>query len=47
MSSNNLNATQLKDLSIFAEFTRQELEAFVELADPIVFKAGEVIVRAG
>lgn len=45
MSPNNLNATQLKDLSIFAEFTRQELEAFVELADPIMFKAGDMIVR--
>lgn len=45
MSAQNLNPTHIKDLPIFAEFTRQELEAFVELADPIMFKVGETIVR--
>jgi CRP-like cAMP-binding protein len=36
---------QLKNLALFMEFTRGEMETLIELADPTLFKAGSVIVR--
>jgi CRP-like cAMP-binding protein len=35
----------LKDKAIFADFTGEELQQFLELTDPISTKAGEVIVK--
>ncbi|OAI42501.1 hypothetical protein AYO41_04210 [Verrucomicrobia bacterium SCGC AG-212-E04] len=36
---------QLKNLALFMEFTRGEMETLIDLADPTLFRAGTVVVR--
>jgi CRP-like cAMP-binding protein len=38
---------KLKTIALFHDFTDTELEEFLDLADPTVHRAGEVIVRQG
>jgi CRP/FNR family cyclic AMP-dependent transcriptional regulator len=35
----------LETIALFREFTKDEMEAFIELTDPVAFSAGETIVR--
>ncbi len=36
---------QLQQLALFMEFTKAEMETLIELADPIIFKPGSVVVQ--
>src|SRR5450432_1498575 len=45
MSNPTQNLAQLKAMSLFAEFTENEVSAFLDLVEPIVVKAGERIVK--
>ncbi len=38
---------KLKTISLFSEFTDVELEEFLNLADPTMYLAGEIIVKQG
>lgn len=39
------SSEQLKKLALFMEFTQPEMETLIELADPMMFKPGTVVVR--
>ncbi|HWB60136.1 MAG TPA: cyclic nucleotide-binding domain-containing protein [Chthoniobacteraceae bacterium] len=45
MSNGKDFGTQLKGLHLFTEFTDDEMQAFLELVDPLTVKAGDTIVR--
>jgi CRP-like cAMP-binding protein len=38
-------AAQLRDKTLFREFTRQELDEFLDLLDPVMAKAGDIVVH--
>ena len=45
MSNGNDIGAQLKGLPLFHEFTDDEMQAFLELVDPLLVKAGDTIVK--
>ena len=47
MSNRHPIHDKLKTIALFHDFTDTELEEFLDLADPTVYRAGEVIVRQG
>ena len=45
MSNPSQTSEKLKEMSLFAEFTDNELEAFLDLVEPINVKPGDLIVK--
>jgi CRP-like cAMP-binding protein len=47
MSNRHPIHDKLKSIPLFHDFTDSELEEFLNLADPTVYRGGEIIVRQG
>lgn len=45
MSNGNDIGSKLQGMNLFTEFTPDEMQAFLELIDPLTVKAGEAIVK--